>query len=168
MAALAPSFWTESKVVHNEHQALIEDLNELDYALDGLECYSEVFANFATAGQVLACGGRVAKLLPEHFSHEEQTVLAGVAKVSPELAEFAGEMRAQGAADGAVVVLDLQDLPLDLHLLGGVVAGHGMVVCGFFGSLPWRGQDHHRAKNQGEQRASKGIHGPSLPRLQAC
>jgi len=33
MAALAPSFWTESKAVHNEHQALLEDLNELDFAL---------------------------------------------------------------------------------------------------------------------------------------
>lgn len=95
MAALAPSFWTESKVVHNEHQALMEDLNELDFALDGLECYSEVFANLATAGEVLACGGRLAKLLPEHFVHEEDTLLAGVAKVSPDLAEFAGEMRVQ-------------------------------------------------------------------------
>ena len=95
MAALAPSFWTESKTVHNEHQALLEDLNELDHALDSLECYSEVFANFATAGQVLACGNRVAKLLPEHFGHEEETVLTGVAKISPELAEFAGEMRVQ-------------------------------------------------------------------------
>lgn len=95
MAALAPSFWTESKAVHNEHQALMEDLNELEYALDGLECYSEVFANFATAGQVLACGNRVAKLLPEHFGHEEVTLLAGVAKISPDLAEFAGEMRVQ-------------------------------------------------------------------------
>ena len=95
MAALAPSFWTESKTVHNEHQALMEDLNELDFALDGLECYCEVFANFATAGKVLECGGRVAKLLPEHFGHEEETVLAGVAKISPDLAEFAGEMRAQ-------------------------------------------------------------------------
>ena len=95
MAALAPSFWTESKTVHNEHQVLMEDLNELDFALDGLECYSEVFANFATAGQVLACGNRVARLLPEHFSHEEETLLAGVAKVSPDLAEFAGEMRVQ-------------------------------------------------------------------------
>ena len=95
MAALAPSFWAESKAVHNEHQALLEDLNELDFALDGLECYSEVFANFATAGRVLACGERVAKLLPRHFSHEEETVLSGVAKISPDLAEFAGEMRAQ-------------------------------------------------------------------------
>jgi hypothetical protein len=95
MAALAPSFWTESKTIHNEHQALMEDLNELDFALDGLECYSEVFANFATASQVLACGGRVAKLLPEHFGHEEKTLLAGVAKISPDLAEFAGEMRVQ-------------------------------------------------------------------------
>jgi hypothetical protein len=95
MAALAPSFWTESKTVHNEHQALMEDLNELDFALDGLECYSEVFANFATAGQVLACGNRVARLLPEHFVHEEKTLLAGVAKISPDLAEFACEMCVQ-------------------------------------------------------------------------
>ena len=95
MAALAPSFWTDSKTVHNEHQALMEDLNELEFALDGLECYSEVFANFATAGQVLACGSRVARLLPQHFLHEEETLLAGVAKVSPDLAEFAGEMRTQ-------------------------------------------------------------------------
>ncbi len=95
MAALASSFWAESKAVHSEHQALLEDLNELDLALDGLECYSEVFADLATAGQVLACGGRVAKLLPAHFAHEEETVLSGVAKISPELAEFAAEMRSQ-------------------------------------------------------------------------
>jgi hypothetical protein len=95
MAALAPGFWTESKTVHNEHQALMGDLDELDFALDGLECYSEVFANFATASKVLACGSRVAKLLPEHFVHEEKTLLAGVAKVSPELAQFAGEMQVQ-------------------------------------------------------------------------
>ena len=95
MAALAPSFWTESKTVHNEHQALMEDLNELDFALDGLECYSEVFASFATASQVLACGTRVAQLLPEHFGHEEKTLLDGVARISPDLAEFAGEMKAQ-------------------------------------------------------------------------
>jgi hypothetical protein len=95
MAALAPSFWTDSKTVHNEHQALMEDLNELEFALDGLECYSEVFANFATANRVLACGNRVARLLPQHFLHEEETLLAGVAKVSPDLAEFAGQMRTQ-------------------------------------------------------------------------
>src|SRR5574341_48600 len=95
MAALASGFWAESKAVHSEHQALLEDLNELDFALDGLECYSEVFANLATAGQVLACGGRVAQLLPAHFGHEEETVLSGVAKISPDLAEFAAEMRAQ-------------------------------------------------------------------------
>ena len=95
MAALAPSFWTESKTVHNEHQALMEDLNELDYALDGLECYSEVFASFATADKVLELGNRVAQLLPTHFVHEEETVLTGVAKISPDLAEFAGEMRGQ-------------------------------------------------------------------------
>lgn len=95
MAALAPSFWTESKAVHNEHRALMEDLNELDFALDGLECYSEVFANLATAGEVLACGSRVAKLLPQHFVHEEETVLSGVARISPDLAQFAGEMRTQ-------------------------------------------------------------------------
>src|SRR5574341_53436 len=97
MAALAPTFWTDSKAVHSEHQALMEDLNELEFALDGLECYSEVFANFSTAGQVLACGNRVAALLPRHFDHEESTILTDVAKVSPELAEFAGEMRAQHA-----------------------------------------------------------------------
>jgi hemerythrin-like domain-containing protein len=37
----------------------------------------------------------VARLLPAHFVHEEETVLAGVAKVSPELAVFAGAMRAE-------------------------------------------------------------------------
>ena len=95
MAALAPGFWVESKAVHNEHQALMEDLNELDLALDGLECYCEVFANFATANLVLGCGSRVAKLLPKHFDHEEKTLLSDVAKVSPDLAEFAREMQVQ-------------------------------------------------------------------------
>lgn len=95
MASFTPAFHTASHKVHCEHQELINQLAELDAALDELVCYSEVFANLASAGQVCRCGRRLAELLPEHFGREESTVLTTVAQVSPELADFAREMRCQ-------------------------------------------------------------------------
>lgn len=95
MATLTPAFRSDTAKVHCEHQALINELTELDSALDELVCYSEVYANLATARQVCACGRHLAELLPQHFGREEDTVFTTVARVSPELAEFAAEMRHQ-------------------------------------------------------------------------
>lgn len=95
MATFTPAFRTDTKKVHFEHQALITELTELDAALDELVCYSEVYANLATAQQVCRCGRHLAEVLPAHFGREEATVLTTVARVSPELAAFAIEMKHQ-------------------------------------------------------------------------
>lgn len=92
MASFTPAFRNASDRVHGEHRLLIQELTELDLALDELVCYSEVYANLATAQHVCRCSRQLAALLPEHFAREESSVLATVAKVSPELREFAYEM----------------------------------------------------------------------------
>ncbi len=90
---IVPTRGSESKAIHDEHLSLIGDLAQLDGGLRRLECYSEVFANLAGAEQVKYYGRRLASQLPEHFRREEETVLATVSKVSPELAGFAQQMR---------------------------------------------------------------------------
>ena len=92
MATFTPAFHNASHRVHGEHQLLLNELTELNIALDELVCYSEVYADLAAAQRVCRCGHHLAELLPEHFVREESTVLATIAKVSPELREFAREM----------------------------------------------------------------------------
>lgn len=92
MASLSIDFRIASEKIHGEHQALIEELRELDGALDELASAPDLAA---TAQQVCRCGKTLFDLLPGHFTREETTVLATVARVSPELAEFAREMRRQ-------------------------------------------------------------------------
>jgi len=81
--------------IHEEHLTLLEDLAQLDRGLDRLECYSEVFANLAEAERVKARGRRLTEQLPDHFRREEMTILTAASRVSPELAEFCSQMKAQ-------------------------------------------------------------------------
>jgi iron-sulfur cluster repair protein YtfE (RIC family) len=101
MASLSNAFCTESQKVHGDHETLVQELGELQWALDNLVCYSEVFADLATAGKVRELGHHMKALLPTHFVREEATVLATVARISPELAEFAEEMKRQHKQLGA-------------------------------------------------------------------
>lgn len=98
MATFTPVFRVASEKVHCEHQSLLQELSELDAALDELACYSEVYANLAKAQQICRCGRHLAEMVPAHFGREEATVLATVAKVSPELELFARAMRQQHEA----------------------------------------------------------------------
>jgi len=66
-----------------------------DAALDQIVCYTEVFTDLAMANQASASGKWVAEWLPRHYAHEETTVLEMIAKMSPELASFAREMKRQ-------------------------------------------------------------------------
>ncbi len=101
MASLSNAFSAESQKVHFDHETLLGELAELQWALDNLVCYSEVFADLATAGKVRELGHHMKALLPAHFVREEATVLATVARISPELAAFAEEMKRQHKELGA-------------------------------------------------------------------
>ena len=98
MASFAPGFRSVSNQVHCDHERLIDDLSELGDALDDLSGCSEIFAYRAAAERVSRCGQRLSQILPEHFLREETSLLDTIAKVSPELAEFAREMRSQHVA----------------------------------------------------------------------
>jgi vacuolar-type H+-ATPase subunit I/STV1 len=91
MASLDPTFHQETVSIHQEHEELITQLDKLDSALEQIVCYSEIFTDLATANQATSSG----KWLPKHYAHEETTVLETIAKMSPELASFAREMKRQ-------------------------------------------------------------------------
>jgi hypothetical protein len=95
MPDMTAAFRSESELIHHEHQALSSELAGLEFALDSLICYSEVFTNLAATERVYRCGRHLARTLPEHFENEEATVLAEIAGVSLELSKFAAEMKRQ-------------------------------------------------------------------------
>ncbi len=88
MASLSAGFRQETEKIHLEHTGLVQMLNDLDFALDQLVCYSEVYANLRTAEDVHRYAFRLAGHLPEHFSREETRVLDTVSAISPELTEL--------------------------------------------------------------------------------
>lgn len=78
-----------------EHQSLLRGLAALERALEGLVCYSEVYANFGSALQLYRCCRILSDRVPGHFAREETTLLADVARISPEARDFVVEMRHQ-------------------------------------------------------------------------
>ena len=95
MASLDPTFHQETVSIHQEHEELITQLDKLDSALEQIVCYAEIFTDLATANQATSSGKWIAEWLPKHYAHEETTVLETIAKMSPELASFAREMKRQ-------------------------------------------------------------------------
>ncbi len=95
MASLDPNFHLETVSIHREHDELMAQLDRLDAALEQIVCYSEVFSDLATANQATSSGKWIAEWLPKHYAHEETTVLQTIARMSPELASFAREMKRQ-------------------------------------------------------------------------
>lgn len=95
MASLDPIFHLETVSIHHEHEELMTQLDEMDSALEQIACYSEIFTDLASANQAMSRGKWMAEWLPKHYAHEETTVLATIAKMSPELASFAREMKRQ-------------------------------------------------------------------------
>lgn len=85
----------DSESNHFQHLTLMQQLQELDGALAGLVCYSEVYANLGTAEQVCRCGRELRETVPSHFAHEEQVVLDAVALLGTQWAAFAREMKGQ-------------------------------------------------------------------------
>jgi hypothetical protein len=95
MASLDPKFHEETLSIHKEHEELVAQLDEMDAALEQIVCYSEIFTDLATANQAMSRGKWLAEWLPRHHEREETTVLETIAKMSPELASFAQEMKRQ-------------------------------------------------------------------------
>ncbi len=95
MASLDPSFHRQTANIHREHEELIAQLDTLDAALEQIVCYAEIFSDLATANQAISSGQWMAEWLPRHHAEEETTVLETMAKMGPELASFAREMKRQ-------------------------------------------------------------------------
>ncbi len=95
MADLDPTFHEQTLSIHQEHQELVAQLDQMDAALEQIFCYAEVFTDLATANQAISRGKWMAEWLPRHYEHEETTVLETIARMSPELASFAREMKRQ-------------------------------------------------------------------------
>jgi Hemerythrin HHE cation binding domain len=85
----------ETISIHNEHEVLLAQLDQLDAALEQIDCYAEIFTDLVTANQAMSRGKWMAEWIPRHYAHEETTVLETIAKMSPELASFAREMKRQ-------------------------------------------------------------------------
>ena len=92
MATFPISFRSDSDRIHGEHKALVAELAAFQSALEDLAFSDQVFANLYSADRIAHHGRRLASLLPEHFQHEETTLLPTVSHVSPELEEFAREI----------------------------------------------------------------------------
>ncbi len=95
MADRDTTFHEETLSIHQEHEELVAQLDQMDAALEQIVCYAEVFTDLATANQAISRGKWMAEWLPRHYEHEETTVLETIARMSPELASFAREMRRQ-------------------------------------------------------------------------
>jgi len=97
MACVDPNFHDESVNIHREHEELLAQLDRLEGALEQIVCYSEIFTDLATATEATSSGQWIAEWLPKHYAHEETTLLQTIARMSPELASFAREMKRQHA-----------------------------------------------------------------------
>ena len=95
MASLDPKLHEETISIHKEHEVLLGQLDQLDAAVEQMACYAEIFTDLATANQAMSRGKWIAEWLPKHYAHEETTVLETIARMSPELASFAREMKRQ-------------------------------------------------------------------------
>jgi hypothetical protein len=90
-----PQFHEQTLSVHQEHEELVVQLDQMDAALEQMVCYTEFFTDLATANQAISRGKWMAEWLPRHYEYEETRVLETIAKMSPDLASFAREMRRQ-------------------------------------------------------------------------
>jgi hypothetical protein len=70
---LDPKFHEETRSIHQEHEDLVAQLDQMDAALDQMVCYAEVFTDLATANQAISRGKWMAEWLSRHYEHEETT-----------------------------------------------------------------------------------------------
>ena len=81
--------------IQTEHGELMQQISQLDTALDGLICYAEVYADLAAMQRVLQAGSWLDNWLPDHFLREEETLFVAAARLNPEVSGFVREMKHQ-------------------------------------------------------------------------
>ncbi len=86
MATVPATFRADSQRIQRDNQALKQKLVDLDAVLE------QVAGEDRRADELSHLAGALVALLPKHFRQEESALLAPVAKVSPELADFVHEM----------------------------------------------------------------------------
>jgi hypothetical protein len=110
MATLSPAFRADSQLIHQEHAVILEELFELERALDRVAFNSDRLADPRAAEQVRQIGQRLAGQLPEHCRREEDKLHRTVADVSVELCNFCRRMREEHQVLLAELELFLQSL----------------------------------------------------------
>ncbi len=135
MTGKSPAIRNQSEMIQQEHQELLRRLADLDSALEAIVCYSEVYANLASCADVIKAGRWLSGWLPPHFLREEEGVLKALAKLGPDMAKFAAEMKRQHreiaervqkfcqVAAGLEQAADLQDSICDLKQAGKELTG---------------------------------------------
>ncbi len=125
MGTFPASFRSASQKVHDDHESLVSELAELEAALDEL-------AHPAGAERICRRLRLLTQAVPAHFATEEVELLDVVAKVSPELKDFAGEMKRQHQSICALL--------LDFRLAAENLRQHNSPVQGV------EGQGHNASK----------------------
>jgi hemerythrin-like domain-containing protein len=95
MASMSPVFRTTSEKIHHEHVVFLNELDELDVALDRLAHEEGAGNDPAAADKVEAYGVHLAKTLPDHCRKEEEKMLGLVAGISQELQMVVEEVKRQ-------------------------------------------------------------------------
>jgi hemerythrin-like domain-containing protein len=95
MAALSPTFRTDSKRIHEDHEAITQELEVLEASLEQLSAFADEAANPGALERVRLYSQRLMAQLPEHCVREEFGLLETVAGVSAELKEFSRQMKQQ-------------------------------------------------------------------------
>lgn len=124
----------DSESLQGEHHEVRRRLAELDHALEGLICYSEVYADFAGVQCAKETAAWLASQMPGHFLCEEQGLFAAFSEMGPESAAFARDMLQQHrviktrvecfckAAESFVDAVDLQQSIVELKDAGKALA----------------------------------------------
>ena len=94
MATFPASFRSDSAAIQGDHQRLLSALADLVAALESLAPNALSLDPWGAARLRRSLAGLLTAL-PGHFRREETALLDTVAPVSPELAEFARQMRAE-------------------------------------------------------------------------
>jgi hemerythrin-like domain-containing protein len=95
MASLSPTFRADSRRIHEDHEMILQELDELDAALEQLSAFSDGATDPGTLERIRLYSQRLMAQLPEHCVREEFGLLDTVATVSAELQEFARQMKVQ-------------------------------------------------------------------------
>ncbi|MBI3664082.1 MAG: hemerythrin domain-containing protein [Acidobacteria bacterium] len=133
MAALNPIFHIESERIHHEHQDMLNELAELDLALEHMGFGPASTSDPCSVIKVKSVSQALARQLPEHCMREEVKLYDTVAEVSSELAEFTREMKRQhvelfGQLNAFCVALDELPNAVDLDAAVAQLKDQGLEV----------------------------------------